>query len=80
MKMFRKGPFGHLLDIQIKKCPRQLLVHLIRRMSKQSTDDTLIFNLLKVVLGGTIQIRFSNISFDILKCGLGFHFAIFANV
>ena len=43
--MFRKGPFGHLLDIQIKKCPRQLLVHLIRRLSKQSTDNTLIFNL-----------------------------------
>ena len=45
MKMFRNGPFGHLLDIQIKKCPEQLLVHLIKRMSKQSTDDTLIFNL-----------------------------------
>ena len=45
MEMFRKGPFGHLIDIQIKKCHGQLLVHLMRRMSKQSTDDTLIFNL-----------------------------------
>uniref|UniRef100_A0A9I9EMC4 Uncharacterized protein n=1 Tax=Cucumis melo TaxID=3656 RepID=A0A9I9EMC4_CUCME len=25
MQMFRKGPFGHLLDVQIKKCPGQLL-------------------------------------------------------
>ena len=29
LDLFRKGPFGHLIDFQIKKCPGQLLVHLI---------------------------------------------------
>lgn len=45
LDMFKKCPFGHLLDIKIKKIPYQLITNLVVRQCYTKKSHLLVFNL-----------------------------------
>jgi len=45
LQLFREGPFGHFLDMKMKRVPIQLISHLIRRQGMTTKQNILAFNI-----------------------------------